>query len=88
MRLSGIPGLWLYGSRKGIDGMAGIVQQEFYLDPFQEALFKCAEHIRGCGIGKKWQQIIILPVVRKQMVDSLEVSRSAVGVAFSKQVIY
>lgn len=25
--------------RKGIDGLAGMVQREFHLDPFQEALF-------------------------------------------------
>ncbi len=39
MRLFGVPGLRNTDLRRGIDRLAGIVQSQFQLDPFQHALF-------------------------------------------------
>ena len=41
--------------RKGIDGLAGMVQQQFHLDPFQNALFLFCGRRRDRIKGLYWE---------------------------------
>ena len=41
--------------RKGIDGLAGLVQREFHLDPFQEALFLFCSRRKDRLKGLYWE---------------------------------
>ena len=41
--------------RKGIDGLAGMVQREFHLDPYQEALFLFCGRRKDRIKGRYWE---------------------------------
>ena len=41
--------------RRGIDGLAGIVQQEFHLDPYQKALFLFCGRRKDRMKGLYWE---------------------------------
>ena len=86
--------------RKGIDGLAAMVQQEFELDPFTNTLFLFCGRLRDRIKGLYWEGdgFILLYVgclahVRRKFNDALEVSGKgkksptvAQGVAYCTQL--
>lgn len=54
--MPGVPGVRIHGSATGIDGLAGIVQQQFYLDPYQRALFLFCGRRKDRMKGLYWEE--------------------------------
>ena len=64
--------------RKGIDGLAGLVQREFHLDPFQEALFLFCGRRKDRIKGLYWEGDGFVLVYKRLEAGSFQWSRNGV----------